>query len=1280
MNGAAGGRLTWYRNGDVVTYEDVKFHLNNLHDVNNWLGRSQWSGDSQANADFSEVRISNVALTPAQVRANYSLGPNFVPAAAAPAIAGNLYVDLRAGYAAGATWTNLGTLGNFSAVNSPVITTNVASTGIPGVYFDGSSAAYQGPATVADLEGKSDRTIEVWAYEPALGDQGTLVSWSHRNANDVNMGFCYGNNAAWGAAQHWADDLGWGSSVPAAGAWHHLVYTSDGNGGINVYADGFLQNSRALGGTQSTAGGEPINLGCQRDSANGTRSVFFNGYINSVRVHGGILSPQQVWNNFLVGPSIAPTNVPVAPTGLAATAGGLQISLAWKAVANAAGYNVKRGLTTGGPYTNIASVTAASFTDTNVLAGTNYFYVSSAVNLIGESGNSSEASATPSALPSGPNTTGNLFVNLWASGANSTTWTNYGSFSNFTNAAGTPVFTANVAGSGVPGVYFNGSSAFAGQATVGSLEGNSARTIEVWAYAPSLSAEPTMVSWGYRGGTDCNLAFNFGNDATYGAATHISDDVGWGASPPTANAWHHLVYAYDGNGTVKLFVDGQLRNAKILASQLGTVAGFPVNLGCQRDWLATRSHFFTGWLNSVRVHGGALTAQQVTANYLLGPVVTPPTAITRLWRGDGSSNVWNTATSSNWFNGTARDYFYAGNNATFDDSATNGTVNFTNGVMPNSLLVNATSNYLFTGAGKISGYTGLVKTNGGTLTVATANDYSGATIISGGTLKLKPQLDAVVHLTFDNVSGTTVGSIVTNTGSGGATMNAVVTSAAVSYVAGKFGNAVSFSGNGAYLKITNKVVALDAAGSWTVAFWLKTATAGAAYLYQGDGGWGSGNTQFYLNNGNTSAGGNRVGCVRYAGNWTVGTSTVVTNNAWHFIVITDNGGTQSIYIDGSPDTVAASMINVSVGSQVWVGGRGDTGDGTAALNGQMDEFYMFARGFGQSDVTALMTANNPGNPSVLPATTAVSIASGGTLNLAGASQTVGSLSGATNSSVVLGDLSAFGILNAGDATSSAFAGAISGSGMFFKLGTGALTLGGSNSYSGPTTVSAGSLFVNGQIGSNTVTVAANGKLGGSGKILGPVAVQSGATLAPGNSIGTLVISNSLALSNSATTLIEISRDGGSPTNDAVTGLTSLKFGGTLIVTNIGVTALTDGDTFPIFSATSYTGAFAATNLPPLGNNLYWTNRLAVNGTLAVVTGISTAPTNLVWSVSGTNLFLSWPSDHTGWRLLVQTNSLPNGVSLDTNDWATVANSALTNQISVPLDAALPMEFYRLIYP
>lgn len=83
--------------------------------------------------------------------------------------------------------------------------------------------------------------------------------------------------------------------------------------------------------------------------------------------------------------------------------------------------------------------------------------------------------------------------------------------------------------------------------------------------------------------------------------------------------------------------------------------------------------------------------------------------------------------------------------------------------------------------------------------------------------------------------------------------------------------------------------------------------------------------------------------------------------------------------------------------------------------------------------------------------------------------------------------------------------------------------------------------------------------------------------------------------------------------------------------------------------------------------------------LTAVAGISvnTTPTNITRSVSGNNLTLSWPSDHTGWRLQTQTNSVSTG--LRTN-WVDVAGSTSTNQVTIPMSRANGSVFYRMVYP
>jgi len=64
-----------------------------------------------------------------------------------------------------------------------------------------------------------------------------------------------------------------------------------------------------------------------------------------------------------------------------------------------------------------------------------------------------------------------------------------------------------------------------------------------------------------------------------------------------------------------------------------------------------------------------------------------------------------------------------------------------------------------------------------------------------------------------------------------------------------------------------------------------------------------------------------------------------------------------------------------------------------------------------------------------------------------------------------------------------------------------------------------------------------------------------------------------------------------------------------------------------------------------------------------------------FAMESNNLQFNWPSDHTGWRLLMNTNSLVNS-----NAWMTVANSSATNQMWLPVNPAQTGAFFRLVYP
>ncbi|MDQ0871554.1 hypothetical protein QFZ77_000213 [Paenibacillus sp. V4I3] len=91
---------------------------------------------------------------------------------------------------------------------------------------------------------------------------------------------------------------------------------------------------------------------------------------------------------------------PVAPTGLTAVGGNAKVSLTWNTVDGAISYNVKRSTSAGGPYQVSASgLTDPAYTDEAVVNGTMYYYVVTAVNLLGEGAASEEAGAEPKVPP-----------------------------------------------------------------------------------------------------------------------------------------------------------------------------------------------------------------------------------------------------------------------------------------------------------------------------------------------------------------------------------------------------------------------------------------------------------------------------------------------------------------------------------------------------------------------------------------------------------------------------------------------------------------------------------------------------------------------------------------------------------------------------------------------------------------------------------------------------------------------------------------------------------------
>jgi autotransporter-associated beta strand protein len=373
----------------------------------------------------------------------------------------------------------------------------------------------------------------------------------------------------------------------------------------------------------------------------------------------------------------------------------------------------------------------------------------------------------------------------------------------------------------------------------------------------------------------------------------------------------------------------------------------------------------------------------------------------------------------------------------------------------NVLTINNPATGPVTLSGNLSGGGALTMSGSGLLLLSGNNTYGGPTNITSGTLRLGQSASIPTNTsvtvatggTFD-VNGTspTIGSL-----AGAGSVNLSALSLAGSLTTGGNNASTTFSGvisgsGGQLVKQGTGTLTLSGANTYTGTTTINAGTfqVGAANAVPGVSAVTVG-TGATLNLNNNSA---TIGSLAGRGNVTLGSGTLTA------------GG------DNSSTTFSGAISGT--------GGLTKAGTGTLTLSGA--NTYTGATAVNAGTLQLGVT-------DTLPDHSAITIATGATLNLNNNLATIGSLAGAGN--VVLGG----GFLTAGgDNSSTTFTGVISGTGGFTKFGIfGTLTLSGANTYTGLTTVQAGTLLVNGSLASTGTVVVnnnglTNGTLGGSGTV------------------------------------------------------------------------------------------------------------------------------------------------------------------------------------------------------
>ncbi|MFD0893920.1 autotransporter-associated beta strand repeat-containing protein [Luteolibacter ambystomatis] len=265
-----------------------------------------------------------------------------------------------------------------------------------------------------------------------------------------------------------------------------------------------------------------------------------------------------------------------------------------------------------------------------------------------------------------------------------------------TVSAGDVLFSTAGAASGIAGgLAGSGAVKVAGTGLV-TLNGNS----------PTYTGTVTVAD-GAKFAGDATTAGPLTVGATTGATLY-----GNNASPTTAYTATNLTL----NGTSEIaFATPPATGTYTILKYTGTLSGSATNL-------------HSNYRGSV-IHMGSGTNDAITLD------VSSPVSV--IWTNTSADGLWNTAASGNWYDGANISAFYTGDQAIFDDNGVSSqVVTISAPVFPGSVAFsNNAIDYGFTGAA-ISGTAAVTKNGSGSITLSTANAYTGGTLLNGGVLRV----------------------------------------------------------------------------------------------------------------------------------------------------------------------------------------------------------------------------------------------------------------------------------------------------------------------------------------------------------------------------------------------------------------------------------------------------------------------------------------------------------------------------------------------------------------
>ena len=384
---------------------------------------------------------------------------------------------------------------------------------------------------------------------------------------------------------------------------------------------------------------------------------------------------------------------------------------------------------------------------------------------------------------------------------------------------------------------------------------------------------------------------------------------------------------------------------------------------------------------------------------------------------------------------------------------------------------------------------------------------------------LVPDRNAFGQATFRFNSGTleaaaalTGASAITNAYTiGGRDANAAILGGA---------NAIELSGAGGWFQVNNATAHLAVNNQSTLSGVLGTVTeTGVSILFSGTGTLTlAGASANLFTNAVTVSNGLSLVIDKDGALGTSASGTTVQSGAELVIDGIDYATAEGLTISGTgkggAGALRANGTSIYAGAVASSGGAtiGVDAGGTLLLSGAVTGADVTKAGSGDLTISNASSSfgtltTGSGTTAIAASATATGLAGSGALNFAG------------------------GTFTLNNATAQTFSGVISGGGAFVKTGAGTATLSGnSGSFTGATTVTNGTLVVNGNLSGSAVSVghaslAEGSVLMGTGSV-GATTINTTGVIAPGNSVGILSVSNTLTWNGGGSYLWEINGTNG----------------------------------------------------------------------------------------------------------------------------------------------------------